>query len=91
MAKISDRIARRTKPPCLDRLEPTLECVVQSCQLGLGHLVIRVREDEIDFPVRQSRRRVAGTAAVLYEHTDPEDTSSSAMKERAVAEPNCAG
>jgi hypothetical protein len=64
-AKISDHVSRRTKPAGLDRLEAALQGIVQSRQLGLGHVVGRIRESEINLPFRQSWRCFAGDAAVL--------------------------
>lgn len=89
MAKIRNYIARGTKPASLDRLEAALEGIVQSCQLSLGHLVFRIRQDEINLPFRQSWRCIARDAAVLDANADrlhwPKNTSSSALRERGIA------
>jgi hypothetical protein len=45
-------------------------CIVQPPQLGLGHLVIAIREDQIDVPIGQARRYIAGDVAILDVDTD---------------------
>jgi hypothetical protein len=47
MTKIGNHVARATEAPGLERPETALERG-QSRQLGLGHVVIVVRQDEID-------------------------------------------
>ena len=55
MTKISDSLASRAKAAGLDRLEATLEGLVQPRELRLGQLVIAIREGEINLPLGQSR------------------------------------
>jgi hypothetical protein len=65
MTEVRDDLPRRAKAPGLDRLKAELERIVQPRQLGLGHLVIAIREDQIDVPLGQARRCIAGDAAIL--------------------------
>jgi hypothetical protein len=70
MTKIRDHVTGGTKVPRLDRLEATLEGVVQPRQVGLAHVVIRLRQAKIDLPLRQSWRCIAGDATVLDANAD---------------------
>jgi hypothetical protein len=53
VTKIREGPAGRAKAAGLDRLEAKLEGIVQPRNLGLGHLVISIREDQIDLPFGQ--------------------------------------
>jgi hypothetical protein len=70
MTKVSDCLPCLAKAAGLDRLKAELERIFQPRQLDLGHLVISIREDQIDVPLGQPRRRIAGDAAILDVDTD---------------------
>jgi len=70
MAKIGGNVTRRAKVAGLDRFEAALEGIVQPRQLSLGHIVIRVCEDQIDLPLREPWGRIAGDVAVLDVNAD---------------------
>lgn len=70
MTKIRDHVTGGTKAPRLDRLEATLESVVQPRQVGLAHIVIPLRQAKIDLPFWQSWRCIAGDATVLDANAD---------------------
>jgi hypothetical protein len=78
MTKIRDHVTGGTKAPRLDRLEATLEGVVQPRRVGLAHVVIEV--------VEESRviRASANVRASMGEHVrgSPHPTRSSAPVDR---------
>ena len=53
MTKVRDGLPRRAKATGLDRLKAELERIVQPRQLGRGHLVISIRENQIESPIEQ--------------------------------------
>src|SRR3954464_585436 len=70
MTKVRDGLPRRAKAAGLDRLKAALERIVQPRQLGLGHLVVSIRENQIDVSLGQTRRCIARDAAILDVDTD---------------------
>lgn len=70
MTKVRAGLACRAKAASLDRLEAELQRLVQPRQFRLGHLVISVREGQIEVPLGQPGRCIAGDAAILYADTD---------------------
>lgn len=70
MTKVRAGFPSRAKVTGLDRLKAEPERVVQPRQVCLGHLVITIREDQIDVPFRQPGWRVAGDATIFNVNTD---------------------